>query len=58
VIPYLERIVVAKLLFDRSGANAGSSGVLHKRSEAFPKLQESQGQSLVTGRVQFVLLES
>jgi hypothetical protein len=42
----------------RSGANAGSSGVLRKRSEALQKLQESQGQSLVTKRVQFVPLES
>ena len=32
--------------------------LLRSFSEAFPKLQESQGQSLVTGRVQFVLLES
>ena len=68
----LQRVIIlyradrgSEIVVLRSGANAGSSGALHKRSEAspklfrsFPKLQESQGQSLVTGRVQFVLLES
>ena len=58
VIPYIEPIVVAKLVVVRSSANAGSSGVLRKRSEALQKLQESQVQNLVTARVQFVLLES
>ena len=61
----LQRVIIlyradrgSEIVVLRSGANAGSSGVLRKRSEALQKLQESQGQSLVTARVQFVLLES